>query len=194
MPISIAKGQPIVILNERDVQNKPLNYSDNQAKKEIFLVDRDVQEHIRQVGTKIDYYQLDTKNSKVDPLYDEPIARKFSKAFILYVYVSWPNPEFMVREDGVHSVFQSAVYMARKEAEDVGLQDPHPGDIIRFWNTPFFNKLAANGREIEGAGMYFDVIEVKNDAHLYDTPYFTGFKIDVKRRTEFGAERKLGEM
>ena len=194
MPILISKGQTVKIFSEREKQNSPLNYSDSQAKNEIYLADRDAQEHVRQIGTKIEYYELDTKNSIVDPLYNEPIQRKFSKAYIMYVYVSWPNPEFMVREDGVHTVYSGSIWMARREAEVVGLESPRPGDVVRFWDIPFFNNQAANGRDIDGAGLFFDVIEVKDDGHLYDTPYFVGFKIDLRRRTEFGPERKLGEL
>lgn len=192
MPITIIKScDPVQILSAEDKKIKPLTYSNEQALKELMIADRDAQEHTRQVGTKIKYFQLDIKYSKIDPLYDEPIEPKYSGAFNLYAYVSWPNPEFMVRDDGVHTVMQSAVWIARKEAEDVGLNKPKPGDIILFWDIPYFRNVATNGREIDGASMFFDVIEVKDDGHLYDTPYFVGFKIDIKRKTEFGAERKL---
>lgn len=188
--IKIPKCTPIKIPTEAELIAKPYNLANNVAIDQK-TADQYAQEQVKTSGVQIDYYALDMSQSIIDPLYIEPLSRKHSKPYKIYALITWTPGEFSVREEGVHTIFQSAVWIARKELEDVGLRQPEPGDMMRFWNTPFFNFEAANSRNIEGAGLFFDIIEVKDDGHLFDSPSFTGFKIDIKRRTEFGGERKL---
>jgi hypothetical protein len=182
-----------------EAANTPYNY--NVAGPELALQDQYAQEHVRNVGTPLNYYilsrtgsQEENTGTQLDPLYSEPTRRDFSDPYKIFAHINWPQTNFETRDDGTHIIIITNMWIARKELEDAGVKHPQPGDVVHFWDLPYFNLLAANDREVEGAGMYFDVLEVRTDGHLFDTPYFTGYKIDIKRRTEFGAERKLGEI
>ncbi len=190
--IKIPKGVPTKIPKMSDAISQPYNYK--VYGPELKLHDQYAKEHTRRIGTQVDYFCLNIPDSIIDPVYGEAIAHNFSKAFKIFGYLSWPNPSFDAREDGTHTTFTGSLWLARKELEDVGMPLPREGDVVRFWDTAYYNFAAANDRKVEGAGMFFDVFECKDDGHLFDSPYFVGFKLDIKRRTEFGPERKLGEM
>ena len=189
--IQIKKGKPIIIQKDSDILRNIYNYKVKASELELF--DQYAQEHARITGTPCDYYKLDIKNSKLDPLYGEPIegGEVYSKAFKIFAHILWPNPNLRVQEAGVSMEFSSVIWVSRKEMDDKGIPSPFAGDIIRFWDIPYFNKLSVTNQDIEGSGMYFDVIDVKDDGHIKDTPFFVGFKLQVKRTSKFEAERKL---
>jgi len=159
---------------------------------ELSGFDSYTKEHIRATGTPIEYFSLDLKSSKRDPLYDEPLERIYKPAFKLFASVRWPAPNFMAREDGTAAAFMTDAWISRKEVEELSMPAPKPGDSLRFWNVPFFNNsVIVNGKQYDGAGFYFDVLSVADEGHLFDTPSFTTFRISIKRRTEYAPERKI---
>lgn len=155
------------------------------------LFDSIAQEHVRIAGTDIDYYSHRVKDSTRDALYDEPTERAYSGPFRLKGYLVWPDLTPDISEKGWRSVANAECWIARKEIEDLHCPAPSETDVLRIWNTPFFNQWAVDGEDVPGAGYYFDVLNVNDDGHLFDSPQFVGFKMIIKRRTEFTPERRI---
>jgi hypothetical protein len=159
--------------------------------EEAFLFDTVAQEINQIAGTEMDFYPLDPTRVR-DPLYDEPAQRVFLGPFRLKGYADWPSSTPEVREEGFKSTFEATFYIARKALDDIGAPYPNEGDVFRIWDNPYFNTNAATNNEpIPGAGYYFDAVDVDDQGHINDTAYFTGFSINVRRRTEFTPERRL---
>lgn len=158
---------------------------------ERFLFDCWAQEHNRIGGTQIEFWSLDVEGSTRDPLYDEPIVRDFAGPFRMVGYLEYPDGFAEAREEGFRSVWNGSIWIARKEFEDAHSPPPSEGDVIRVWNTPFFQKFSVDEEDVPGRGFYFDITQVGDDGHLFDTPSFVGFKCDISRRTEFTPERRL---
>ncbi len=161
--------------------------SDNE--KSIF--DLFAKEQVDIIGSDIDYYSLNSEKGKRDPLYDEPLTRHWSNAFRLKAWVSWASSTPVTGEEGFHLLFNATCWIARAELERVRCPAPDQGDVLRFWNNPFFNQQAASGDKIDNAGYYFDVLNADNDGHINDSMTFVGFRLDIRRRAEFGAERRI---
>jgi len=161
------------------------------ADGEIQLFDGFAQEVNGIAGIDIEFFSLSLKKSKRDPLYDEPTERVWSKPYKFRAWIAAPSQTPVVGEEGFRVHFDASAWLARKDLEDVQAPNPNEGDVIHFWNTPFFNNQAGAKETVPKAGFYFDVIQVTPDGHLHDTPSFVGFRCLLKRRSEFGAERKI---
>lgn len=155
------------------------------------LFDSVAQELNQIVGTDLDYFVQDVNESTRDPLYDEPIERVFKGPYRVKAYVEQPSTTPEVREEGYRTIFDGSVWIARADFDALGLSAPSEGDVLRFWNTPFFNSQAVDGEDVPNRGYFFDVVDVDEDGHLNDTASFVGFKLVVRRRTEFTPERRL---
>lgn len=157
------------------------------------LFDSIAQEHVDILGTDIDLYLHDIEKSKRDPLYDEPVQRVYLGPYRIKGYVSWPDSVPEARMEGLRSTFGAEAWIARKTLEDAGLkQVPGESDVMRIWRTPFFNEMAVDfDSQSPGAGYYFDIVDVDDDGHLFDSATFVGFKFTIKRRTEFTPERRI---
>jgi hypothetical protein len=148
---------------------------------------------VEAVGTPLEYWHQDVANSRHDPLYDEPIQRLFTGPWKLKGFVEWPEATAENREEGFRVTWDGTVTLARATLEGIGAPAPQEGDVIRFWPNAFFKKFATGGQNDPGAGYYFDVINVTDDGHVHDTAAFVGFKLRLRRRTEFAPERRLAE-
>lgn len=157
------------------------------------LFDCWTQEHTEASGTVVDYWQHDNVNTKLDPLYNEPIKRVWKGPFRIKVFAEWPDQAFEVREEGARVFWDAKVFIARLTVEqsNMGL-GPTEGDVLKLWDIPFFDVYAQGvDFDIPKAGYYFDVVGVVETGHPLDNANFTGFKLDIKRRTEFTPERRL---
>lgn len=153
------------------------------------------QEHTEALGTPLDYWRQDLVNTKRDPLYNEPEQRIWAGPFRFKAFVEWPAQTYEAREEGARVLWEGGVYIPRLSIEESNMPGwPTEGDVIRFWQLPFFDHYglgADSDQNIPGAGFYFDVIGVDEDGHALDNPVFTRFKLSIKRRTEFTPERRL---
>lgn len=157
------------------------------------LFDSIAQEHSQIAGTSIDLYLHNLEKSKRDPLYDEPVQRVFDGPFRIKGHVTFPDSAPEARMEGFHTTFSAEAWIARKELEDAGIkQVPGEGDVMSFWRTPFFDAGSVdNDPTVPFSGYFFDVVDVDEDGHLFDSPSFVGFKFTLKRRTEFTPERRI---
>ena len=158
---------------------------------ERFLFSHFAHEQIQISGTPCDLFSQKIDKATRDPLYDEPTERVWSKAFKIKCWVSWASSTPVTGEEGFRLAFRTQCWIPRAEIERAGCPAPVEGDIIRFWNIPFFNETAVAGEQIKNAGYFFDIINADNDGHINDTASFTGFRCDLVRRSEFGAERRI---
>ena len=168
---------------------KGLQMGDTEQK----LHDSIAQEVNQIAGTDIDFYAQDTDNSSVDPLFREPIERLWKGPFKLKAFVEWADSTPEVREEGFRTSFASRCWIARADIDALGIQPPSEGDVIRFWNTPFFNESGLDNEPSPGKGYFFNVTDVDDDGHINDGPLFVGFWCTLQRRTEFSPERRIAE-
>jgi hypothetical protein len=159
--------------------------------KELFLFDTWTQERTTIEGTDVEYYSLDVLGSKKDPLYNEPVEPVFKGPYKLRIVVF--NIEFTpeAQERGFRHIYSAAAWIPRRTVEDASMGFPHEGDALRIWRTPFFDRFTEPEKMIDGTGFYFDVIKVDADGHPFDEPGFVGFRLEMKRRTEFNPDRRL---
>jgi hypothetical protein len=180
---------------EKEAPLKPLAQEWKLTDSEHLLFDGYAQEHVRISGTTVDYYHLDVKKSEKDPLYNEPVARKYEGPYRLNAFLSYPDEESEAGEEGLKTSWTSMLWIPRVEIENAHAPEPFIGDIIRVWKTPYYERSSVNAQneqeEIPGSGFYFDVIKVHDDGHMFDNPWFVGFMLDLKRRTEDTPERRL---
>jgi hypothetical protein len=152
---------------------------------ESFIFDSIAQEVGKHVGTEVEWYGQDVEGSVRDPLYGEPIDRKWKGPFIIAGKVEIPDLSPEVKAEGLKLSFETTVWIARAEFEVSGLSRPKLGDVFHVWKIPFY------GQQAEEQGYYFDVVDIDHDGHIYDTEHFVQFKIIGKRNTEFTAERRV---
>ena len=112
-----------------------LQITDNEIK----LADSIAEETTDIAGTPVDFYYQDLERSVVDPLFREPIERAWSGPYKLKAFVEWADSVPETREEGLRSAFSSRAWIPRVAFEAAGLDAPAEGDILRFWNIPFFN-------------------------------------------------------
>jgi hypothetical protein len=155
------------------------------------VFDHFAQEQVKAVGTELSYWHQDLEGSKRDPLYDEPIQRKWAGPYKISGFVEYMEGQPQMREEGAVVRWEGRIWIARKELEDNNAPAPTEGDIIQYWDDRFFTSFSVNDAEVPKAGYYFDVIKASDDGHVGDTSHFVGFSIQVLRRTEFTPERRL---
>ena len=140
-------------------------------------------------GSKINYYGYDPysleNRALIDPLYGEPTERKFSGPFRIWAQVKYPEYTPLTEEPGFSREWDAKVTISRVHLDEQNAPYPSEGDIIELWRTPFHDAWSM------GKGMFFTVVKSNNDGHINQTPSFVQFKLDLKRRTQFGAERKI---
>jgi len=140
-------------------------------------------------GIRVNYYGYDPNTAenkaKVDPLYGEPTERKFDGPFRVWAIVKYPTYTPMTEESGFGREWDSKCTISRHHLDEANAPYPAEGDIIEMWRTPFHDAWSM------GKGMFFDVIKSENDGHINGTPTFTQFKLTLKRRSQFGAERRI---
>jgi len=161
------------------------------AEKALF--DSVSQEHINVVGTEVLYWTQNQKKSIVDPLYNEPVKRAFEGPYRLKGFFTYPDKSPSAGMEGYSSSFDASLFLSRTEVERVGmLAPPGESDIVRVWNAPYWNEqFAVDGFAIPDAGLYFSVIDAKEDGVVFDTTHFIGFQCALRRTTQQTPERKL---
>lgn len=155
------------------------------------LFDSVAQEHVNIAGTEIDYYSHQYLKSPKDPLYDEPIKRIYTGPFRMKGFAVWPDDTPDIKMEGWRSIINSEIWIPRLTIEQAKCPVPNETDVIQIWDTPYYEEWATQGPLIEGAGYYFDVLNVNDDGHLFDSARFTGFKMLIKRRSDFTPERRI---
>lgn len=149
------------------------------------------QEHVNIAGTDVDYFHHNVDRATRDPLYDEPLKRVYDGPFRIKAFVAWPDTSPEVRMEGWRTVVNAEAWIARKELEDQHCPAPSETDVLRLWNIPFYADWATDGDNPPNAGYFFDVLNVNDDGHLFDSSQFMGFRLTLKRRTEFTPERRI---
>lgn len=136
-------------------------------------------------GIDVNFYSNNKKLGTKDPLYGEYVNRHIDGPYRVPAWVKWPPQNPFSTEHGFTLEFDGECVISRIHLENKKAPFPSEGDIIEMWRTPYHD---ANSM---GKGMFFDVIKVNNDGHINDTPTFVQFRLTLKRRPQFGAERKI---
>jgi hypothetical protein len=171
----------------RSVAEHPFELADSEK----FLFSHFADEHIQIIGTECDFFSQRVEKGTRDPLYDEPTERSFTKPFKIKAWVSWPSSTPVLGEEGFRFAFQTQGWIPRQQLEKQGAPAPFEGDVLRFWNIPYFNEFSVARDKIKNKGMFFVITNSDSDGHVNDAATFTGFRIDMKRRSEFGEERRI---
>ena len=159
--------------------------------RDAAMYDHFAQEHVNASGTTILLWHQDLEESLRDPLYDEPIDRVWAGPYKLKAWVEYIAGTPQMREEGMTVRWEGRIWVARKELEDTGTPAPLEGDVIKYWDNKFFAEHGVNAEEGVHGGYYYDVINVDDAGHVQDSDHFVGLTINVLRRTEFTAERRL---
>ena len=151
---------------------------------EQFLFDLYAQEPIAIGGTEVDLFQRSNKKSKIDPYYNEPIQVVFDGPYRLFAHVEWPEQTPEAGEEGLRYLWPGGIWIPRKTIEQVGALPVHEGDIVHFWEIPFYDEHeATQGIKTKKGGFFFDIIKVNDDGHIHDNAAFVAFRCDLKRRS-----------
>jgi hypothetical protein len=163
----------------------------NMTAGEKLLFDTWAQEQVRKSGTPIEYFLFDKKASKVDPLYGEVTDKMWRGPYNIVGQLDWPAPKPEMREEGYRTTHVATAWIARPEFEDIKLTYPRRGDIVRVWKLPYFDNEGSNEENVPVHGYFFNVVDVNDDGHMLDNPDFTGFKLELRRYSEFTPERRI---
>ncbi len=163
---------------------------------EACFFDSIAQEHVGAHGTDLTYWHQDIENSIRDPLYDEPIDRGWAGPFKMKGFVEYMGGQPQMAEEGMSVRWQGRIWIARAAVEAARAPVPLEGDVLKFWDNKFFTEHSVNSEEaaLEGdpkPGYFFDVINVDDDGHVFDTGHFVGLVLTVMRNTVYTAERRL---
>jgi hypothetical protein len=159
--------------------------------QELPIFDSWAQEHARISGTPIRLWSLDVSASTIDPLYGEPTDLVFNGPFEMVGVVTFPDGLAEAREKGLRTEFNASLWIARQEFEMVNCPRPGEGDIVAFWDIPFYEGWSSATRDRPAGGYFFDVHQVADDGHLFDGPAFVGYTLEIRRSTTYAPERKL---
>lgn len=158
------------------------------------MFDSVANEHLGIIGTDIEYFSLDVKGSVKDPLYNEAKTRAYKGPFKVKGFIEYPENAPEIREEGIRAVWNAQAWIPRRALEEAGCPVPNEGDVLRIWKTPFYDQGWAGGNDthaIPGAMYAFDCVNINDDGHLFDNPNFVGYKIELRRRSEFTPERRI---
>lgn len=152
---------------------------------ESSLFDSVASDMAKLAGEQINYYSMNRPRTKIDPLYGEAVERSVDGPYRVPAWVKWPISNAVADEHGFGFEFDGEAVIPRAELDKIHAPYPFEGDIIEMWRTPFHDADSL------GKGLFFDVIRVQNDGHINDSPTFVQFRVTLKRRTQFGAERRI---
>jgi hypothetical protein len=136
-------------------------------------------------GEEVNYYAMNAVAGKVDPLYGEHTERSPDGPYKVWGSISWPQMSVNTTESGIGVDFDGMITVSRSHLDQRNIPYPSEGDIMEFWRTPYHD---VNSR---GKGLFFDIIKAEGDGYVNDSPIFTQFKIYLKRRSQYGAERRI---
>jgi hypothetical protein len=189
-PRFIKPIEPPRILQPSD--NRKVDPKMQLDSSELFLFDIVAQEPINISGTECLLYTRNNAKSKVDPLYSEPAAVVFDGPYKIIVNIEWPESTPEAGEEGLVTRWPSGAWIPRKSVEEVKARAPREGDVLHFWQLPYFDQMASQFDNTPNAGYFFDIIKVNDDGHVFDSPAFVAFRCNLKRRSSFGPEQNIG--
>jgi hypothetical protein len=164
---------------------------ENSTVGEKFLFDLIGSEHAKFSGTTIEFYNMDRERTQVDPLYGEAVEKVWVGPYKLIGHIEWPDPRPENREEGYRTTHIASAWIARTEFEQAHLEWPSRGDIVRVWSIPFFDAAAVDDESTPNAGYYFNIVNVQDDGHMFTNADFAGFKLELRRYSEFVPERRI---
>ena len=165
-------------------------------------------ERIELVGPTVEYYSLN-RGMNVDALYGEPTndplyggsspigtPSRDEESWNFYPdvtggdpaltmscameYEQMTNREFVVREEGLTAEYDAIMVISR-DAWECALEElpivgrvPKVGDVVYVYNE------------------WWDVIKVGSGGNILDSPNYTGYRFELKKRTKFTPDRKVG--
>ncbi len=150
-----------------------------------FLFDLYATQSVKLSGTAFDFFSLNMRATKADLLYGEAKEKVWVGPYKLTGFVEFPKFDPSMMEEGLKFSAEAKSWISRQEFDEAHIPYPKPGDVIRFWNVPYFNDRS------EAQGYFFNLTNVNENGHLFDNPDFTGFSLTIKRNTEFTAERRV---
>lgn len=170
---------------------KPLSFSD-LSPNEKALFDDYATEQTQDSGTPIDYWIINAVDTIKDPLYAEPIERKFLGPFRMMAVFRAPDQNVTTPEEGIQATFDTTCMIPRATFEALNTPTPGPGDVLHVWNLPIYvSQSTVEPNPLPGAGYYFDVMKADPDGYALDSPTFVRWSLPLKRRTIFTPERRL---
>jgi len=175
---------------KRKVAPYPSNKPFILGSDELELFDSVTSEQNSIGGTEIELYQYDFKQSARDPVYGEPSHEAWRQPIKLKAWVQYPEIEDQATEDGSMTSWPSTIWVARIDLEKVHADMPRIGEVVRFWDIPYFNKERSKTLDPNRA-YYFGIKGVAEDSHMFDNPEFTAYRLTLERRTNFAPERRL---
>lgn len=152
----------------QDIDETP--YFDGLAKEEA-----------ERFGTVVKLILFDKEASTIDPIYDEPTKTVVRTAMIPAVVVEpIPTDTYEAREEGGKLEKDSAIHFARAHLEEtpdsngvpLGISDVPEGNIVEVF------------------GFQWDVVQSQKDGFLGNARKFVRVVCQLKRRSEFFAERR----
>jgi len=156
---------------------------------ELELFDCINQDLIELTGVEINYYAHNATSPqnrrKVDPLYGERTQPIEATPARIMAVVKYPEYDPLSEETGFSREWDAQVTISRAHLDEKHLPYPSEADVIEMWRTPYHDRWSM------GKGLFFDVLKAKHDGHINDTPTFTQFVLTLKRRSQFGAERRI---
>ena len=165
-------------------------------------------ERIELVGPTVEYYSLN-RGVNVDALYGEPTNDPLyggssprgspsndKESWNFYPSISGGDPtlsmpcafeyeemtnrDFVVREEGKTAEYDAIMVIAR-DAWECAIEDlsisarvPKVGDVVYVYNE------------------WWDVIKPGSGGNILDSPNYTGYRLELKKRTKFTPDRKVG--
>ena len=147
---------------------------------ELSLVRLYEAERIGLTGQSVRYFVLN-RSVNVDPLYSEPYSNGNAWSYVEHnlvmaiEYVENDKRNVEAREEGFKIEFDAEALLAYNEWTNVvgANSTPKEGDVIECMN------------------LQFDVVKVGSGGNLVGTPNTTGWKFELKRRSEFVSERRF---
>jgi hypothetical protein len=161
---------------------------------ELALFDCINQDMIELTGEEINYYSYDPTSIEnrrnIDPLYGEPRKRIFgdgtgSGAARIIALIKYPEYNPLSEESGFSREWDAQLTLSRSMLDEKKLPYPSESDVVEMWRTPYHDAWSM------GQGMFFDVTRSRPDGYLNDSAAFTQFIVTIKRRSQFGAERRV---
>jgi len=171
---------------------RPLEGLYHQGDQELRLFDAWAEEHVRIGGTRIAVYSIDPAGSTMSAVHDEVTDRRYRGPFPMWGWAEYPEGQPVVTDPGVTIRWPVKFWVPRASIEKARAPAPMEGDIIRFWDKPFFTANGDSDLPTEG-GYFFLITKVNEDGHPYDDPGFVGFSFEGTRDTAFSPERRMDD-
>lgn len=141
-------------------------------------------------GEPVEFYSQDLDRTVRDPVTRQVRKRAWKGPWVVKSRIEWPDSTPEVREEGFVTNWSSRIWMPRALLEQLGAPVPQEGDVVRFWDIPFFNDKIRL-KQLFPAGLFFNVVDVDSDGHIGSTSTFVGFWLTIKRRTDYPPERRV---